>query len=242
LEPDRIRIDAVIPVCNEDGLENSIARLHCCLKNHCPHDWHIVIAGNGSTDRVPEIAQQLHARWPKQVDYFSTSKRGQGYALRLAWLRSDAEVMSYMVVDLATDLEAFMPLIEPLVLGAHHIAVGSRLAKGAHVQRSVLRRIMSRIYNIFIKMLFPRRSFTDAQCGFKAITRHAVQEIIPLVKNNNWFFDPELLLLAERHNYLIHEVPVRWSDDSDATVRISKTILELMIGLFRVRLSTNYKD
>jgi len=236
MEARTTRVDVVIPVYNEEeALEPSIIRLREYLQAYCPCDWRIVIADNASTDRTPEIAQRLRARWPKEVCPFRIPQKGRGRALRLAWLASDADVMSYMDVDLSTDLSAFMPLIEPLIQGTHHVAIGSRLAQSAQIQRSAVREFTSRAYNTLIKALFPRSRFSDAQCGFKAITRRAARELIPLVENNNWFFDTELLLLAERHGYAIHEVPVQWIEDPGSTVNIVRTAWEDIRGLLRVR-------
>ena len=232
----RAVVEVVIPVYNEEeALEGSITRLREFLREHCPHAWQIVIADNASTDHTGEIAEDLHRNWPDEVRYFHVPQKGRGRALRLAWLDSDADVMSYMDVDLSTDLSAFMPLIRPLLEGTHHIAIGSRLARGARIQRSALREFTSRVYNLLIWVLFPRKRFSDAQCGFKAITRHAAQTLIPLVENNNWFFDTELLLMAGRHGYAIHEVPVNWVEDPGSTVHVAKTAWKDIQGLLRVR-------
>jgi glycosyltransferase involved in cell wall biosynthesis len=236
MELNAVCVDIVIPVYNEeDALEGSITRLRQYLQAHCPYSWCIVIADNASTDRTAEIALELESRWPDEVRHFHLVQKGRGRALRLAWLGSDADIMSYMDVDLSTGLNAFMPLIEPLAQGTRHVAIGSRLAQGARIQRSIFREFTSRAYNLLIKLLFPGKQFSDAQCGFKAITRQTAQELIPLVENNNWFFDSELLLLAERRGYTVHEVPVRWVEDPGSTVHIAKTAWEDIRGLLRMR-------
>ncbi|RMF26394.1 MAG: glycosyltransferase family 2 protein [Chloroflexi bacterium] len=232
-----VRVDVVVPVLNEEKeLEPNITTLRAYLKEHCPYRWRIVIADNGSTDRTPEIAKMLEARWPGEVTHFRLEERGRGRALRHAWLASDADIVSYMDVDLSTNLNAFMPLIEPLVRGEYQVAIGSRLKKGARVTRQWKREIISRAYNLLIKLLFPRRRFSDAQCGFKALTREAVQKLVPRVRDQGWFFDSELLLLAEKEGYRIHEVPVEWIEDLDTRVKIIPTAWEDVKGLIRVRL------
>ena len=99
-------------------------------------------------------------------------QKGRGRALKAAWLASEADIVSYMDVDLSTNLSSFMPLIAPLATGHSEVAIGSRLSKGAVVTRQWKREVISRTYNLMIKLAF-RNRFSDAQCGFKALTREA---------------------------------------------------------------------
>ncbi len=232
-----VRVDVVIPVYNEEGdLERSVLKLREFLHANVPYDWRIVIADNASQDRTLAIAQDLSARFPRKVGIVHLDQKGRGRALRRAWTESDADVMSYMDVDLSTDLHAFPPLIESLIGGGYDVAIGSRLKSGARVKRGLKREFISRTYNLMIKLMFWNR-FSDAQCGFKAVTRRTVREIVPLIKDQAWFFDSELLLLAERMGFRIFEVPVTWADDPDSRVRIANTAWEDIKGLFRVRFS-----
>jgi len=236
-EKSSIRVDAVIPVYNEErDLERSVCTLRQFLLDHTDYAWRIVIADNASTDRTLEIAQQLAERYPGQVNFVHLDQKGRGRALRRAWTESDADIVSYMDVDLSTDLSAFPPLINSLIDSEYDVAIGSRLKKGAQVTRGLKREFISRTYNLIIKLMFWHH-FSDAQCGFKAVTRRVVQDIVPLIKDQAWFFDSELLLLAERMGYKIYEVPVRWADDPDSRVKIASTAWEDIKGLFRLRFS-----
>lgn len=230
-------VDVVIPVYNEErDLPRSITTLHAFLKENCPYRWRVVIADNASTDRTLELAKELAQRHP-EVTYIHLDQKGRGRALRTAWTSSDADFVSYMDVDLSTNLKAFPPLIDALVKDSYHVAIGSRLKKGAMVTRQWKREIISRIYNLLIKLMFPSRRFSDAQCGFKALSREAVCKLVPLVKDQAWFFDSEVLLRAEQHGYKIFEVPVEWIEDLDSRVKIGKTAWEDVKGLVRVRFS-----
>lgn len=230
-------LDIVIPVYNEEvDLEHSITRLQEFLEANCPYQWQIVVADNASTDRTPEIAQRLEAQRPGAVRYLRLPQKGRGRALRRAWLESKADVACYMDVDLSTDLAHLMPLVEPLIQGEMHVAIGSRLMKGSEViDRPPLREFTSRVYNLLIGLMFPGRSFVDAQCGFKAVSRKAIHELVPQIKDNAWFFDTELLLRAEAAGYRIHQVPVRWVDDPATTVNVADTAWKDIKGLIRVR-------
>lgn len=229
------QVDVVIPVYNEQGsLERSITTLSDYLAAHCPYRWRIVIADNASIDRTPEIGRRL-AEAGERVSYLRLEQKGRGRALRTAWSQSEADVLSYMDVDLSTDLDCFLPLIQPLAEGRYGLAIGSRLKKGAQVTRGLKREAISRIYNLMMWAMFPRKGFYDAQCGFKAITRQAAQELLPVVKDQAWFFDSELLLKARARGYQIHELPVRWVDDPDSRVKIAKTAWEDIKGMWRVR-------
>jgi glycosyltransferase involved in cell wall biosynthesis len=229
-------VDVVIPVYNEERvLEQSITTLREFLKQRCPYRWRIVIADNASTDRTLKVAKELSSLYP-EVTYIHLDQKGRGRALRRAWLESEADIVSYMDVDLSTNLEAFPPLIDGLVREGYHVAIGSRLRKGAQVQRQLKREIISRCYNLLIKLMFWNK-FSDAQCGFKALTRKAVEELVPIVRDQGWFFDSELLLRAEQKRYQIYEVPVNWIDDLDSRVNIAQTAWGDFKGLIRVRFS-----
>ncbi len=233
----RVRVDVVIPVYNEEHvLADSIARLRRFLQENVPHEWRVVIADNASTDRTLEVASELSAA-DERVTCVHLDQKGRGRALRRAWLESDADVVSYMDVDLSTTLEAFPPLIAHVIDGTSDVAIGSRLKVGARVSRQWRREIISRCYNLLIKLMFPRRRFSDAQCGFKALSREAADTLVPLVENNEWFFDSELLLRAEQFGYQIAEVPVEWIEDLDSRVNVVATATEDVRGLIRVRIS-----
>ncbi len=226
-------VDVVIPGYNEEkDLPGCIATLWDFLTEHLPYQWQIVIADNGSTDKTLAVAQALSLQYP-HVTYTHLDLKGRGRALRKAWLESKADAVAYMDVDLSTKLTAFPPLIEALDEG-YGVAIGSRLIGGSRVSRGLKREITSRAYNLLIKLMF-WPSFHDAQCGFKAVRRDAVQDIVPFIKDQAWFFDTELLLLAQKKGYRIKEVPVEWVDDAGTTVKVTKTAWEDVKGLFRVR-------
>jgi glycosyltransferase involved in cell wall biosynthesis len=230
-------LDVVIPVYNEEvDLEPSVVRLRQFLEDECPYQWRIVIADNASSDRTPEIAQALVSRWPQETAYLRLPEKGRGRALRRAWMESRADAACYMDVDLSTDLRHLVPLVAPLITGEKHVAIGSRLLPGSEViDRPLLREFTSRVYNLLIGLIFPGRTFVDAQCGFKAVSRQAILELVPQIKDNAWFFDPELLLRAEAAGYEIHQVPVRWRDDPASTVNVVDTAWKDIKGLLRVR-------
>lgn len=226
-------IDVVIPVYNEqEALPKSIATLHQFLKEKISQPWNIVIADNGSTDKTMEVASSL-ARQYDRVRVVHLDQKGRGRALRKTMLESQADIISYMDVDLSTDLNAFPLLIKALDDG-YGISMGSRLMPGAKVKRSFKRELTSRVYNLLIKLMFCTK-FYDAQCGFKAIRREVARELVPLVENQSWFFDTELLLLALKRGYRIKEIPVKWSEDPGSTVNVVKTATEDIKGLLRLR-------
>ena len=227
-------IDIVIPVLNEErALPGTVATLREFLRDAIPNPWRIVIADNGSNDTTPQVCHALTEQYP-EVAYLRIEQRGRGRALRKAWLDSDADVVSYMDVDLSTDLRAFPLLLQSLQDG-HDIAIGARLIPGAEVHlRSLKRELISRSYNLLIKSMF-FVPFQDAQCGFKALTRKTAQAIVPHIKNDNWFFDTELLIIAAKRGYKINSVPVKWDDDPTSTVHITSTATEDIKGLLRLR-------
>ena len=229
-------IDVVIPVLNEEqALPGCIAQLREFLgKSLTEHQWRIVVADNGSTDGTLDIAKAAaHAHFD-QVGYVHLDVRGRGRALRKAWLESEADVVSYMDVDLSTGLDAFPTMVNGIVNDGYHVAFGSRLAKGARIKRSPKRELISRAYNMIIQGMM-QTGFKDAQCGFKALSRGAAQVLVPAILNNHWFFDTELLVIGEKRGFRMLEVPVSWNEDSDTRVKIISTVTEDLKGLARLR-------
>jgi len=230
-------VDVVVPVYNEErALPRTIPKLRgFLLQPGFPYSWRIVIADNASVDGTPEVGRRLADEYGDQVEYVRIEVKGRGRALKRTWLESPMEIVSYMDVDLSTDLEAFPTLIGAIAEEGYDVAIGSRLARGSQVKRSLKRRMLTRGYNLLIKGMFLTR-FGDAQCGFKAVNRQAVQRVVPLIENNNWFFDTELLILAEKLGYRVRDVPVAWVEDPDTRVKVGGTIAEDLRGLLRLRL------
>ena len=226
-------VDVVVPVYNEEtDLGPSVRRLHAYLDLHLPVAYRITIADNASTDRTWEIAEDLASTLP-HVSAVRLEEKGRGRALHQVWSASDADVLAYMDVDLSTDLAAVLPLIAPLLSGHSDLAIGTRLARGSRVVRGTKRELISRCYNLLLHLSLATR-FSDAQCGFKAIRADRARELLPLVEDTGWFFDTELLVLAERSGLRIHEVPVDWVDDPDSRVDIVATAKADLRGIVRL--------
>ena len=226
-------VEIVVPVFNEEAaLSGSIRRLHAFLSASFPFTWRIVIADNASTDATPAIARALE-RELRGVAHLRLEEKGRGRALRAAWAASRAQVVAYMDVDLSTDLRALLPLVAPLLSGHSDVAIGTRLAPGARVVRGPKRELISRSYNVILRTAL-RARFSDAQCGFKAVRREALPGLLDAVRDNAWFFDTELLVLAQRRGLRIHEVPVDWIDDPDSRVAIVRTAVDDLRGVARL--------
>jgi glycosyltransferase involved in cell wall biosynthesis len=226
-------LDIVVPVFNEEhSLEPSVRRLHAFLRDGFPFTWRIVIADNASTDATPAVARRLAGELD-HVDVLRLEQNGRGRALRAAWSSSAARVVAYMDVDLSTDLRALLPLVAPLMSGHSDIAIGTRLANGANVVRGAKRELISRGYNAILHAVL-RARFSDAQCGFKAVRAETARELLAEVRDDGWFFDTELLVLAQRRGLRIHEIPVDWVDDSDSRVDIVRTARADLEGVARL--------
>ncbi|HEV7624322.1 MAG TPA: bifunctional glycosyltransferase family 2/GtrA family protein [Amnibacterium sp.] len=230
---ERVDVELVVPVHNEERvLQESVWRLHRYLSLHLAVDWRITIVDNASTDGTLAIAEGL-AGSLSDVAVLHLDEKGRGRALKAAWGSSHARVVAYLDVDLSTDLAGLAPLVAPLLSGHSDVAIGTRLTRTSRVIRGVKREFISRSYNGLVRALLSA-SFTDAQCGFKAITREAADRLLPLVQDDGWFFDTELLVLAERSGLRIHEVPVDWTDDPDSRVDLRRTAIEDLKGIWRL--------
>jgi glycosyltransferase involved in cell wall biosynthesis/putative flippase GtrA len=226
-------VDIVIPVHNEQAvLVESVVELERFLREAFPFSWRITIADNASTDQTWAVAGTLAATIDG-VRAIHLDKKGRGRALRAAWTANDATIVAYMDVDLSTGLDALLPLIAPLLSGHSDVAIGSRLTAGAKVARGPKREFISRCYNRLLRTVFGN-GFHDAQCGFKAVRRDVADRLLPLVEDNEWFFDTELLLLAERNGLRVHEVPVTWIDDPDSRVHVVNTAKKDLQGVVRL--------
>jgi putative flippase GtrA len=229
----RPTVEIAVPVHNEEAaLEQSVRRLHDFCRASLPFSFRIVIADNASEDGTATIGARL-ADELDAVVYQRLSEKGRGRALRRVWSRSNADVVAYMDVDLSTGLEALLPLVAPLISGHSDLAIGTRLARGSRVVRGPKREVISRIYNRLLHLIL-RSRFSDAQCGFKAGRAAVVKALLPRVEDQAWFFDTELLVLAERSGLRIHEVPVDWVDDPDSRVDIVRTALDDLRGIARL--------
>lgn len=227
-------VDVVIPVLNEAHvLETSVTTVRAFLDEHFSYRWRVVIVDNGSTDGTREVAERL-AALHDDVVFHHLAIRGRGSALRHAWTRSNADVVCYTDVDLSTELAALPRIVDAILVEGYDLATGSRLMRASRTQRSFKREVISRAYNLLVKAVL-LTSFSDAQCGFKAVSREVVDRVVPEIRDRSWFFDTELLVLAEKWGYRIKDVPVLWIEDDDSRVRIIRTAWDDIKGVCRVR-------
>jgi glycosyltransferase involved in cell wall biosynthesis len=233
-------VEIVIPVYNEEEeLEKNTLELYNFLNRNADFKWQIIIADNASTDNTQKIGEKIAKKYPK-IAYKRIIQKGRGRAVKKAWKESSADILAYMDIDLSTNIVHFLSLVNALQNGAD-IAVGSRLLKGSQVRgRTFMREFVSRGLNLLIKLMFLTR-FSDAQCGFKAITRQAARDLLPITKDNGWFLDSELLIIAEKAGYRIHEEAVHWVDNPGSTVRVLPTAWGDFKGLLRLFVKRPWK-
>lgn len=231
---DKKLVDILLPVYNEEHvLEKSVTTLRKFLQDNVnDFNWIITIGDNASIDKTLEKARELENRF-KDVRVFNLDKKGRGRMVKYAWNKSEADILTYMDIDLSTDLNAFPPMVRAIMDG-YDVAIGSRQYKGADVDRGFKREAISRGYIWILKLLlgFP---FTDAQCGFKAVSKKLVNDLFSKIEDDEWFFDTELLFLAHENGYKVKELPVRWIEDTDSRVRIMRTAWLDIKGVFRMR-------
>lgn len=232
----------MIPVYNEEReLAESVHKLRDYLKKHLTDfSWRITVADNASTDATFSIAKKL-AREHHDVAAVHLDQKGRGRAVKYVWQKDNADIEAYMDVDLSTDLKHFPPLVRSLIRG-YDLAIGTRNAWASRVYgRTALRTFTSKTYIFLIKLFFWVH-FSDAQCGFKAVTRRVVREVIPNIRDNEWFFDSELLIYAEKKNFRIYEEAVTWVDNPGSTVRVMKTAQGDLAGLKRLFLTRPWRN
>ena len=230
-------LDLVVPVHNEAHvLDESVRRLRQFLDAQFQLPTRITIVDNASTDGTRLVAERL-ARDVAGVVALHVDAKGRGRALRTAWSHSDAEVVAYTDVDLSTDLAALPPMVSAIRSGHSDLAVGSRLQRASRVTRGPRREFISRGYNLLLRTALAAR-FSDAQCGFKAVRADLARALLPLIEDENWFFDTELLVLAQRGGLRILDLPVDWVDDPDSRVDVMSTALGDLRGVLRLKRAT----
>jgi hypothetical protein len=228
-----VQVEIVVPVHNEaHQLAERITTLRAFLNRSFPFSALVTVVDNGSTDGTPLVARRLAAT-VEGVQALNLQRKGRGYALRRAWEASTAEVVAYMDVDLSTSLNGLMPLVASVLSGHGDVAVGTRLARGSRVVRGPKRELISRAYSLLVRTSL-RSRLSDFQCGFKALRRERALELLPLVADESWFFDTELLITAERLGMRITELPVEWVDDPDSRVHILSTAADDLKGVWRI--------
>ena len=221
-----LTVDIVLPCYNEEMiLKDSVSKLFSYLESQFPHKWRIIIAENCSRDNTLRVAEEIKKDYSDKVSVVTIKNKGRGGALRCAWESSNADIVSYMDADLSTDVACFLPLIEEILSGVD-IAVGNRLSPDSNVKRTLVRTMLSVTYNFLIRSVFGIRQFSDAQCGFKAARRECAVRLLKSVKNREWFFDTELLILAERAGLKIKQIPISWVQSNKSSVKLLKTIIE----------------
>jgi glycosyltransferase involved in cell wall biosynthesis len=226
-------LEVAVPVYNEEvDLEPNVRRLRSYLDSRFPFASLVTIVDNASTDGTWPLAERLQAALPG-VRAVHLDQKGRGRAVKQVWLASAAPVVAYMDVDLATGLDALLPLVAPLLSGHAEMSIGSRLAIGARVVRGAKRELISKTYNLILRSVLAA-GFSDAQCGFKAVRTDVARALLPYIEDDGWFFDTELLVLAERSGMRIHEVAVDWVDDPDSRVAIVKTARADLAGVWRL--------
>lgn len=215
-----MRILVAIPAYNEaEVIGATLATLHDFLfADLAEHDWRIVVADNGSNDGTADIVREFSKKFPR-ASCLSLTGRGKGLAIREAWRSADADIYAFMDADLSTSLDAFPELVKAIEVGAD-IAAGSRFHPSSDVQRSLSRLFVSHGYRVLLQTVF-RSGIDDAACGFKAVSRRVVESVLPLVEDEEWFFDTELLLRAAKANMAIAAVPVEWRENR-MPARLSK--------------------
>ncbi len=227
----------VLPVYNEEkSLRKGVSTLTAFLQGYERYKWKILISDNNSQDSTPEIGRTLESENPL-VQYLHIPRKGRGIALRTAWEQTDCDYVSYMDIDLSTSLDALIRAIDLLDKGAD-IVVGNRLDNSSNVERCLKREFVSRSYNMIIKLALGTH-FRDAHCGFKTGRRDVVQQILPYIEDNEWFFDTEFLFYGEKLGHRIVEIPVTWVEDMDTKAKIFKDAYDDLRGLYRLRFHNN---
>lgn len=230
-----VKLSLVLPVYNNiSHLKNNFAKIHSSLKK-LGVPFEVIIAEDGSTDGTGKCASELSKRFKNVVHLHSDKRLGRGGALKRAIKRAKGDIIGYMDIDLATGPAYISKAVRKIELENWDMVVGSRLAKGSQVRRSLRREAASRAFNCLVRQLLGS-AVLDHQCGFKFFTRAFAKKYAPLARDSHWFWDTEMLLLAQRDDKRICELPVRWREAKDSTVRLWRDISYMSGNIFGAKL------
>ncbi len=233
-------VEICLPVKDEEKiLERNLEEIiEFCQKAGFNFSWKIIGVINGSTDKTARIFKDFKNKYPQFIDYVENPLPGRGQALKKYWLSSQADIVSYLDIDLAV-LPAQLPdLIMPIIKNNYDLVIGSRLSASSKIRRSILRETTSRVFNFLSRLVLPNK-VSDLQCGFKAVRLDVFKKLAPLIEDDFWFFDTELVVFAQHFNYRIKELPVNWVESRDirrvSKVRVFRDVLKSFKNILKIR-------
>ncbi len=225
-------LSIILPAYNEaKRIESAVERIMEFMNSNF-QDFEIIIAEDGSTDGTDKVAEKLAEKYGFVRHLHSDERLGRGKALNNAIKRSEYEFVIYMDVDLSTDLKHVNDIYEALKAG-YDIAVGSRLLKSSRAKRPFTRDLSSRVYNFLVRALL-KSGIHDHQCGFKGFRKSRIADILDSIADNHWFWDTELLVLAQRKGLKIKEIPVTWEHGGESKVSILNDSIYMLRNIFRI--------
>ncbi|MEK7116786.1 MAG: glycosyltransferase [Patescibacteria group bacterium] len=235
-----MKVDIVIPLYNEEKiLEKSVKTLADFLRqSNFPYDYSITLADNASTDNSQDICRELSHRY-NQVRCLKIGQKGKGLAIRTAWSKSDVDILAFMDIDLASDLNFLKPLIESIAIGKNDMAIGNRRGQKSQVfSDKITRRFASKVFNFMVQIIF-KSPFIDHQCGFKAISKEKFNLIMPFLSENGFFIDTELIIVSLVHGLKIQPIDIIWRDNRNSKVSLFGDSIRMFVDIFRLRYKLN---
>lgn len=239
MEQEQSKTLITLPAYNEEAIiKKSIMALRdFCEKNLQNYDWKIVIADNNSTDGTAGIAKKLEKESAGRIIYKFIAQKGKGLAIRESWESFESDIYVFMDADLATDLSALPTLLKELK-NSNDLVIGSRFAKGSSAKRPFVRKITSKVFSLITRLVFGLK-IKDYPCGFKGANKNVIKNVLPEVKNDQFFFDTELVIRSVKKGLKIKEIPVIWQDrdrnKSKSRVSILKVTKEYLRELLKLK-------
>jgi glycosyltransferase involved in cell wall biosynthesis len=198
--------------------------------------YQLSVAEDGSTDGTKAVLSKLPGLFPEIIIQEWPHALGRGKALRQFWSSQIADIYCFTDADLATGPEPLATVVREVANG-WDVVTGSRYTPGSVVHRPPLRSIVSHAYNWLVRSVFSD-SIRDHQCGLKAFSSHAVEELLDQTIEDSWFWDTEILVLAHANGLRIKEVPVTWIEKKTQRTNIGRLLADVAIhgaGLIRLR-------
>ena len=213
-------VSILIPAYNEALQIEKCVRAVNDAVSAFSNSYEIIVTEDGSTDETSSIVSKLMKTMPNLRFLHMPIRLGKGKAIKRGLGSAQGEIILFMDVDLATNLD-YLPKFLELIKTNGGLAIGSRYAQGAIVKRHFSRTMASLVYNIFVRALF-LDGIKDHQCGFKAMSSD-VARASESVKADGFFFDTEMILRCKKLGFPVMEVGVEWAENprlSESKVRV----------------------
>ncbi len=231
-----MHLSVIIPAYNEERrISKTLLDIDKYLSKQ-KYGYEILVVSDGSKDRTSFVVEKFQGVIKNLRLIANPENHGKGYVVRQGMLEAEGDFRIFTDADNSTTIDQIEKMWPHLERG-YEVVIGSRDVKGAviAVKQPWFRRVLlGNTFNLLVQIICGLWGIWDTQCGFKCLTKKAVEEIFPKCKIDRWAFDPEILVIAKKMGYKIKEVPITWINDPESKVKLKSTI-KMFLDTLKIR-------